>query len=91
MLSRRVLPTWIVHVKTQAKNSHLKAYLARTERAADACGLVQERCKLAAVDGIEVAIAGRLDNQAVLSDREVRDLENGDIVRWQPFLTSNEI
>ena len=53
-MSPQASPAWIVHVKTQAKNSHLKAYLACAENPADALRLVQERCKLAAVDGINV-------------------------------------
>lgn len=53
-MSPQASPAWIVHVKTQAKNSHLKAYLACAENLADALRLVQERCKLAAVDGINV-------------------------------------
>lgn len=82
-MSPQTSPAWIVLVKTQAKNSHLKAYLVRAERPADALRLVQGQCRLAAVDGISVEVAGRLDDETLLSPREVHGIENGGIIRWQ--------
>jgi hypothetical protein len=82
-MSPQTNPAWIVHVRTQAKNSHLKAYLARAPEAADAQRLVREQCKLTAVDGIEVEVAGQLDNEALLGLHEIHGLENGGVIRWQ--------
>ena len=82
-MSPQASPAWIVHVKTQTKNSHLKAYLACAENPADALRLVQERCKLAVVDGINVEVAGRLDDETLLGLRETHGLENGIVIRWQ--------
>lgn len=82
-MSPQASPAWIVHVKTQAKSSHLKAYLARAEQPVDALRLVQERCKLAAVDGINVEVAGRLDDETLLGLREIYGLENGGVIRWR--------
>lgn len=82
-MSPKASPAWIVHVKTQAKNSHLKAYLVRAERPADALRLVQGQCRLAAVDGISVEVAGRLDDEKLLGLREIYGLENGGVIRWQ--------
>lgn len=81
-MSPHANPAWIVHVRTQAKNSHLKAYLARAEKPADARRLVQTRCKLTAVDGIRVEVAGKLANESELGVHEIDDLENGGVVRW---------
>lgn len=82
-MSPKASPAWIVHVKTQAKNSHLKAYLVRAERPADALRLVQGQCRLAAVDGISVEVAGRLGDETLLGPREIHGLENGGVIRWQ--------
>lgn len=68
--------------KTQAKNSHLRAYLACAEKLADALPSFK-RCKLAAVDGINVEVAGRLDDETLLGLRETHGLENGIVIRWQ--------
>jgi hypothetical protein len=82
-MSPQVIPAWIVHVKTQAKNSHLKAYLVRAEQPADALRLVQERCKLTAIDGIQVEVVGRLNDETLLGLREIHGLEHGGVIRWQ--------
>lgn len=81
-MSPHAIPAWIVHVRTQAKNSHLKAYLVRAERPADALRMVQGRCKLTSVDGIKVEVVGRLESEALLGIPEIRGLETGGVIRW---------
>ena len=82
-MSPQAIPAWIVHVRTQAKNSHLKAYLVRAEQPADALRLVQERCKLTAIDGIRVEVVGTLNDETLLGLREIHDLGHGGVMRWQ--------
>lgn len=81
-MSPHAIPAWIVHVRTQAKNSHLKAYLVRAENPRDALRMVQGRCKLTSVDGIEVEVAGMLENEALLGSSDIHGLETGGIIRW---------
>ncbi len=81
-MSSHAVPAWIVHVRTQAKNSHLKAYLVRAETHADALRMVQGRCKLTSVDGIEVEVVGRLENEALPGIPDIHDLETGGVIRW---------
>jgi hypothetical protein len=44
--------------------------------------LVQERCKLTAIDGIQVEVVGRLNDETLFGLRENQGLGHGGVVRW---------
>ena len=83
-------PIWIVEVKTLAKRSAIKTYLACAERREEAVELVRKNCHLTKIDGIDVEVLAPLASEAAPGAREVYHLTNGEVIEWSLPTESSE-
>lgn len=77
-----VQAAWIVHVKTRAINSMLRAFIASADNPAEAERLMREHCRLPTIDGVLVVVIGQLENKTALGVREVHGLRNDGVIEW---------
>jgi hypothetical protein len=82
MLLSDVVPAWVVHVRTEARNSKLKAYIAIAKDPGDAIRLVRKHCKLASIKGVHVELLGRLTQDSASGFREAYGFEDGSVIEW---------